>query len=62
MITVKRLMALLAECPPDAQVFAYEGEDTGMTLQFPDGSRRWIRAGEYDEIDDYNEGFEPPEG
>ena len=33
-----------------------------MTLQFPDGSRRWIRAGEYDEIDDYNEGFEPPEG
>ena len=33
MITVKRLMALLAECSPDTQVFAYEGEDTGMTLQ-----------------------------
>jgi hypothetical protein len=39
MITVKRLLALLAECPPDAQVFTYEGEDTGMTIQFPDGSR-----------------------
>jgi len=55
-------MALLAECPPGAQVFAYEGEDTGMTVQFPDGSRRWIRAGEYDELDDYTEGFEPQEG
>jgi len=58
-ITVKRLTELLAECPPGAQVFAYEGEDTGMTIQFPDGSRRWIRAGEYDELDDYTEGFEP---
>jgi hypothetical protein len=53
MITVKRLMELLAECSPNAQVFAY---------QFPDGSRRWIQAGEYDELDDYTEGFEPPEG
>ena len=62
MITVKRLMELLAHCPPDAKVFAYEGEDTGMTMEFPDGSRRWIRAGEYDELDDYTEGFEPPKG
>jgi hypothetical protein len=62
MITAKRLMALLEECPPDAQVFAYEGEDTGMTIQFQDGSRRWIRAGQYDELDDYTEGFEPPAG
>ena len=61
MITVTRLMALPAECPPDASVFAYEGEDTGMTIQFPDGSRRWIRAGAYDELDDYTEGFEPLE-
>jgi hypothetical protein len=62
MITVKRLMALLAECPPNAQVFAYEGENTGVPLQFPDGSRRWIRAREYDELDDYIEGFEPSKG
>jgi len=46
--------------PPNALVFAYEGEDTGMTIQFLDGSRRWIRAGEYDELEDYTEGFEPP--
>ena len=45
----------------NAQAFAYEGEDTGMTVQFPDGSRRWIRAGEY-EFDDYTEGFGPSKG
>jgi hypothetical protein len=34
MITVKRLMKLLAECPPDTQVFAFAGEfrrDPGTT-------------------------------
>ena len=41
---------------------AYEGEDTGITLQFPDVSRRLIRAMACDEIDDYTEGVEPPEG
>ena len=33
----------------------------GMTGQLPVGSRRWIRAGEYDELDAYTEGVEPPE-
>jgi hypothetical protein len=35
MITVKRLMKLLAERPPDTQVFAFAGEfrrDPGTTL------------------------------
>lgn len=62
MMTVNRLMARLAQCPPNASVFPYEGEDTGMPIQFPDGSRRWIRAGAYDELDDYTEDFEPPKG
>lgn len=40
MIIVKRFMERLVESPPNVQVFAYEGEDTGMTIQVLDGSRR----------------------
>lgn len=55
-------MALLAQRLPDAHVVAYEGEDAATTIQFPDGSRRWIQAESYDELNDYTEGFTPQEG
>lgn len=57
MITVKTLMRLLAQCPSDAKVFAYEGEDTGIAVNLPAGEQRWIRATENDMDDSYTRGF-----
>ena len=43
-ISVKVLKELLAFLPEDARVHGYEGEDTGITVNLPDGDFTWIRA------------------
>lgn len=60
MITVKRLKKLLAKVPDDAHLWAYEGEDVGITIE--KGQRHWwIRATDGgwngDEMDTYTTGF-----
>jgi len=43
-ISVKALKEFLALLPDDARVHGYEGEDTGITVNLPDGDFTWIRA------------------
>ena len=43
-ITVKTLKELLAVLPDEARLHGYEGEDTGITVNLPDGDFTWIRA------------------
>jgi len=62
MITVGRLIELLSRVPPDATVYAYEGEDTGLQIArtTPDPHENkvwWIRATPEDAVDEYIEGF-----
>lgn len=61
MIKVKTLIALLQQCDSDAQVNAYEGEDTGIVIHEPSGEYRWIRVTEDETEDVYTEGFDLPE-
>lgn len=61
MIKVKTLIALLQRCHPDACVYAYEGEDTGIAIHEPSGECRWIRATEDETEDVYTDGFDLPE-
>lgn len=55
MITVKRLKEMLGKVPDDARISAYEGEDTGLSINMPDGSTEWIRALEDEAEDDQSE-------
>ncbi len=43
-ISVKALKELLAMLPDEARLHGYEGEDTGITVNLPDGDFTWIRA------------------
>ena len=45
-ISVKALKELLAMLPDDARLHGYEGEDTGITVNLPDGDFTWICARE----------------
>jgi hypothetical protein len=56
-ITVARLRELLAQVPDDAEVGAYEGEDSGISI-YKDGSTWWIRTTSRDADDTYTTGFE----
>lgn len=56
MITVKRLMSVLQRYPPDALVYAYEGESVGIVIVSPakHGIREefgFIPASESNELD-----------
>jgi hypothetical protein len=57
MIKVSRLKELLASVPEDADVYAYDGEDTGIGISASDGIFFWIRAKETLDLDTYTEGF-----
>ena len=60
MITVKTLKNLLSKIPDGAKIFAYEGEDDGISIQIDDKAW-WIRMREdhapYKKEDQYTEGF-----
>jgi hypothetical protein len=45
-LTVGQLIRRLQEFPPDAQAYAYEGEDTGIAVGEA-GSLGWIPAHEW---------------
>lgn len=55
MITVKRLREILAQLPDDGTCYAYEGEDTGLGIRYPDGGFSWIRARDTDKEDEQSE-------
>jgi len=55
-ISVKALIALLAMLPDEARLHGYEGDDTGITVNLPDGDFTWIRA-RYGTQDDEQPGF-----
>jgi len=63
MIKVKRLKELLEQVPDDADVWVYEGEDTGIVIRDFSGdmpyreSVWWIRAREGAD-EEYTEGFD----
>ena len=59
MITVKRLKKLLEEVPDDAMLWAYEGEDTGISVCYNGKKYWWIRAEKWDDItiDSFVDGF-----
>lgn len=44
MIKADTLKQLLTKVPDDATIYAYEGEDTGIQINMPDGTFQWIRA------------------
>lgn len=54
-ISVKALKELLAMLPDDARLHGYEGEDTGITVNLPDGDFTWIRAREGTQDDEQPE-------
>lgn len=58
MITVKTLKQLIENLPDNAEVYAYEGEDTGFVIL--KGKKYWfIRATESRDTEDtHTEGFE----
>ena len=58
MIAAKQLKILVNKLPDDATIYGYEGEDVGMAINMPDGSFKWIRARDDEELDTYTEGFE----
>ena len=55
-ITAKELKRLLTDIPDNATIYAYEGEDTGIAIELPDNTFKWIRAKE-SKHDLYTEGF-----
>lgn len=58
MITVKELKQLLEKLPDHAEVYAYEGEATGINvIDKKTGKMWWISAYERG-IDIYTEGFD----
>ena len=63
MITVRKAIELLSQCPLDANLYAYDdsilgfSRDSGIVIQMPDSSKRFIRAMDNDKLDDYIEGF-----
>ena len=60
MIIVKTLKDLLKKLPEDALIYAYEGEDVGMSIIEKDSDLSWwIRCRESSEIDYHTEGFLP---
>ena len=54
-ISVKALIALLAMLPDEARLHGYEGDDTGITVNLPDGDFTWIRAREGTQDDEQPE-------
>ena len=54
-ISVKALKELLAFLPDEARLHGYEGEDTGITVNLPDGDFTWIRACEGTQDDEQPE-------
>lgn len=57
MITVEKLIKLLERVPLNAEVYAYEGEDTGISINDPDGGSWWIQARDNNKEDNYLEGW-----
>lgn len=63
MIKVKRLIELLKQLPENADVWAYEGGDTGLAIQEFHPTKAvedcmwWIRAKDCDDVE-YTEGFD----
>ncbi len=55
MITVKRLREILAQLPDDGACFAYEGEDTGLGIRYPDSGFSWVRARDTEQEDEQKE-------
>jgi hypothetical protein len=50
MTTVRDVLTQLADAPPDAAVYAYEGEDTGLVIVDATGQQTgFIRASAADE-------------
>ena len=60
MITVKRLRKLLNQIPDDAKVYAYCGEDEGISIYHNDITHWWIRAKESTQRDTCTKGFIKP--
>ena len=55
MITVKQLQDFLLNLPKEAVIFAYEGEDTGISIIDDKTKKSWfIRARNNDKIDHYS--------
>ena len=60
MIRVRDLMKWLKKVDEDAEVYAYEGEDTGIVIKDLDHSNKFIRATQWE--DEFHvEGFEDEE-
>jgi len=65
MIKVSKLKELLSNIPDDAEVWAYEGEDTGIAITpartpgvvWDCMAKWWIRATCDKKEDDYTKGF-----
>jgi len=57
MIKVKRLKKLLNQVPDNAEVYVYEGVDTGIAIITKNKSW-WIRTLDIEKEDTYTEGFE----
>jgi hypothetical protein len=57
MIKVKDLISWLMKIDEDADVYAYEGEDTGLVIRDLDHSYKFIRASQLDD-DSHVEGFD----
>jgi hypothetical protein len=57
MIKVKDLISWLIKVDDDAEVYAYEGEDTGLVIRDLDHSCKFIRASRLDD-DSHVEGFD----
>ena len=57
MITNRRLKELLKKIPDDAMIFAYEGEEVGISISYMN-KFWWIQARDNDELDEHIEGFD----
>lgn len=60
MIRVKDLLKWLKKVDENAQVYAYEGEDTGFVIRDLDHSSKFIRATEWED-EFHTEGFDDEE-
>ena len=60
MIKVKDLIKWLKKVDENADVYAYEGEDTGIVIKDLDHSNKFIRATEWDD-EPHTEGFDDEE-
>jgi len=52
MILAGTVKKMLSKVPDDAEMWAYEGEDTGINISMPDGTAQWIVARDTDEEDE----------